>query len=161
MSRRLILLLAVIVALFALAPVVGASGHNATFTAHLTGDNEVPNQGAPDPSDSTATGQAIVKLRSGDLSFKLIVANIENAAAAHIHCGAEGSNGPVGVTLYGGPPTSDSGILAQGEISGPDAGNGCDWTTLADVIAAIEAGNAYVNVHTPAFPAGEIRGQLG
>jgi hypothetical protein len=43
---------------------------------------------------------------------------------------------------------------------------------MADLIAAIEAGNAYVNVHTndgvgatntgPGdFPGGEIRGQLG
>lgn len=155
MSRRLIVLLAVIVALFALAPVVGASGHNATFTASLKGSSENP------PVDSDAAGQAIVKLRDGELSFKLIVANIEDAFVAHIHCGAEGQNGPPGVTLFGPTtPTSQNGILAQGEISGPDAGNGCGWTTLADVIAAIESGDTYVNVHTTAHGGGEIRGQL-
>jgi hypothetical protein len=153
MSRRLILLLAVVVALFAMAPVVGAS-HNDTFTASLKGSSENP------PTGSQAAGEAIVKLRSGELSFKLIVANIENAAAAHIHCGPVGVNGAVGVTLYSGPPTSDSGILAQGEITEPDPGNGCMWDDLAEVIAAIQSGDTYVNVHTPAFPGGEIRGQL-
>lgn len=154
MNRRLIVLLAVMVAVFAMAPV--ASGQNDTFTASLKGSSENP------ANDSKAAGEAIVKLRDGEFSFKLIVANIDNAVAAHIHCGAVGVNGPVGVTLFSGSPTSDSGILAQGDITSPDPGNTCGWETLADVIADIEAGDAYVNVHTfPAFPGGEIRGQLG
>jgi hypothetical protein len=32
--------------------------------------------------------------------------------------------------------------------------------TLADLVEHIVAGNAYVNVHTSQFPAGEIRGQI-
>lgn len=155
MSRRLILLLAVAVALFVFAPAVGASGHNDTFTANLKARNEVAD------IDSNATGQAIVKLRNGELSYKLIVANIDNVVAAHIHCAPTGVNGAVGVTLFMGGPTSDSGILAQGEINAPDDGNGCGWETLDDVIAAIESGDTYVNVHTLANPGGEIRGQLG
>ena len=31
---------------------------------------------------------------------------------------------------------------------------------MADAIQAIVGGNAYVNIHTSQFPAGEIRGQL-
>ena len=31
---------------------------------------------------------------------------------------------------------------------------------MEDVIQAITGGNAYVNIHTTTFPAGEIRGQL-
>ena len=154
MNRRLIVLLAVVATLFALAPVVGASHGNDTYTASLKGSNEVP------ANDSKAAGEAIVKLRDGELSFKLIVANLDNVVAAHIHCGAPGVNGPVGVTLFSGGPTSDSGILSQGAAT-PDPGNACGWLTVADVVAAIEAGNAYVNAHTQAFPGGEIRGQLG
>jgi hypothetical protein len=32
--------------------------------------------------------------------------------------------------------------------------------TIADLLNEIRAGNTYVNVHTDAFPEGEIRGQL-
>ncbi len=41
-----------------------------------------------------------------------------------------------------------------------DAGNVCGWTDLDAVIAAMESGNAYVNVHTEKNGAGEIRGQV-
>jgi hypothetical protein len=62
-------------------------------------------------------------------------------------------------------------MLAQGTITAPDAGNACGWTDLAAVLAAINSGNTYVNVHTndgvappntgPGdFPGGEIRGQI-
>jgi hypothetical protein len=33
-------------------------------------------------------------------------------------------------------------------------------TGVAGLLAAIQAGNAYVNVHTSQFPPGEVRGQL-
>jgi hypothetical protein len=63
------------------------------------------------------------------------------------------------------------GTLAEGTITAADAGNACGWTDLASVLAAIESGNTYVNVHTndgvappntgPGdFPGGEIRGQI-
>jgi hypothetical protein len=32
--------------------------------------------------------------------------------------------------------------------------------TTADIVEAVKAGNAYVNVHTVTYPAGEIRGQI-
>ena len=108
-----------------------------------------------------------------ELSYKLNVANIENVFAAHIHCGAVGANGPVGVTLFAGALAGGStqGTLAEGTISMPDPGNMCGWTNLAAVLAAMNSGNAYVNVHTndgvpppnsgPGdFQAGEIRGQV-
>ncbi|HEX9864354.1 MAG TPA: CHRD domain-containing protein, partial [Acidimicrobiia bacterium] len=42
----------------------------------------------------------------------------------------------------------------------PDEGNQCGWTSLNDVLTAMVTGNAYVNVHTPTYPTGEIRGQV-
>lgn len=136
--------------------VSAARGHPQNFRAHLSGDEEVP------PVDTDARGQAIFQFsgNAGELKYKLIVANIENVVAAHIHCGAPGVNGPVGVTLFTGGPTSDDGVLAEDTVTSPDDGNGCGWETLDDVVDAIESGEAYVNVHTVANPPGEIRGQV-
>lgn len=146
------------------------------FVAVLSGGNEVPAR------DTNARGVATFKLNAdGTLNYTLIAANIENVVAAHIHCGATGVNGPVGVTLYsGGAPGSGrfDGVLAQATIFAPDppnpntgAPNPCGWTTLEQVLAALHSGNTYVNVHTndgvaptntgPGdFPGGEIRGQV-
>ena len=162
--RRTILLIAVLV--LALAPSASAKDN---FVATLSGDEEVPAR------DTPAVGVAKFKLsKDGSaLSFKVNVANIQNVFAAHIHCGAVGVNGPIGVTLFMGAPAGGrvNGTLAEGTITAPDPGNGCGWTSLAAVLAAIESGNTYVNVHTndgvappntgPGdFPGGEIRGQI-
>lgn len=131
-------------------------GRDHNFRTHLSGDNEVP------AVETNAQGQATFQLNeAGDaLQFRLIVANIDDVVAAHIHCAPEGVNGPVGVTLFSGGPTSTNGTLAAGTITEPDDGNGCGWETLADVVEAIRSGETYVNVHTTAHPAGEIRGQI-
>lgn len=136
--------------------VAAASGHTRNFRAHLSGENEIP------PVDTDAQGQANFQLdEAGDqLRYRLLVANIEDVVAAHIHCAPAGANGPVGVTLFSGGPTSDSGTLAEGTITAPDDGNECGWETLADVVEAMRSGDAYVNVHTKANPPGEIRGQI-
>jgi hypothetical protein len=162
--RRTILLAGVLV--LALAP-AALAGDN--FVATLSGDEEVPAR------DTRAVGVAKFKLRDDGaaLAFKVNVANIDNVFAAHIHCGAVGENGPVGVTLFAGAPASGSvnGTLAEGTITAADPGNACGWSDLASVLAAIESGNTYVNVHTndgvappntgPGdFPGGEIRGQI-
>ena len=75
-------------------------------------------------------------------------------------------NGPIVVFLYGlGPTVSPNGILSQGTITSviprPDS-PACPGgiATLADLIAKLESGDAYVNVHTVVKPGGEIRGQV-
>jgi Cu/Zn superoxide dismutase len=166
MRRMSVLVGMLALALLALAPTAQA-GDN--FVATLSGDQEVP------PRDTQAVGVATFKLRQDGaaLRFKLNVANLDNAVAAHIHCGAVGVNGPVGVTLFMGVPAGGrvNGTLAEGTITAPDPGNGCGWTDLAAVLAAIQSGETYVNVHTndgvappntgPGdFPGGEIRGQI-
>lgn len=127
----------------------------ANFRAHLTGAEEVP------PVETDARGQAIFQHQGEELEFKLIVANIDNVVAAHIHCAPDGVNGPVGVTLFESSPTGVfNGVLSEGVIVAPDEGNGCGWTDLDDVITALEGGDTYANVHTAEHPGGEIRGQI-
>lgn len=132
------------------------SGGIRNFRTHLSGDEEVP------PVETNAQGQATFQSNeAGDaLEYRLIVANIDDVVAAHVHCAPAGENGPVGVTLFGGGPVSANGTLAEGTITEPDDGNGCGWSDLDDVLAALRSGETYVNVHTLAHPPGEIRGQI-
>jgi CHRD domain len=166
MRRMLVLVAVVALGLLVLAsPALG--GDN--FVANLSGRHEVP------PRDTQAVGVATFKLRDDGaaLRFKVNVANIDNVFAAHIHCGAVGVNGPIGVTLFMGMPGSGAvnGTLAEGTITAPDPGNACGWTDLAAVVAAMASGATYVNVHTDDgvappntgpgdFPGGEMRGQV-
>ena len=155
MRRTFMLMLAAALVLLLAVPVYG--GQNRNFVAPLDGGQENP------PVDTNATGVAKFQLSKdgSSLGFKLIVANIEDVVASHIHCGVVGVNGPVGVTLFSGGPTSANGTLAEGTITAPNDPNGCGWADLDAVLAAMESGGAYVNVHTfPANPGGEIRGQI-
>ena len=166
MKKKFVTLMIVVVML-----VTASAAHAASqdFAARLSGAEEVP------PRDTPATGSAVFQLSEDGtaLSYTVSVANIENVFAAHIHCGAKRVNGPVGVTLFMGAPGGGaiSGTLAKGTITAPDPGNLCGWTDLAAVVAAMNSGNTYVNVHTndgvaptntgPGdFPGGEIRGQI-
>src|SRR5206468_10271561 len=97
-----------------------------------------------------SAGVALFHPNDGSVDYIIIVARISNVFAAHIHCGAPGVAGPVGVTLFMGTPASGpvQGVLVRSSFSTPDPGNACGWTTVADVAAAVASGNAYVNVHT-------------
>lgn len=140
------------------------------FRVRLRGRNEVP------PRETPAEGKAFFHLRRNGtaLNFELVIHDIDNVVAAHIHLGAPGVNGPIVVFLFGPVPPGGGrrqGLLARDTIRaanlvGPLAGH-----PLSDLIAEMRAGNAYVNVHTddgvpPAntgpgdFPGGEIRGQI-
>ena len=147
------------------------AGQPHNHSVHLSGDQEVFS-GSPSPADSHAQGQAIFDIAADQQSFdyKLIVANIENAVQAHIHCGPVGVNGPIVVWLYPNPSSTSAllgptgrhaGVLVTGTVNNtvdPPAGNHVTPTTnpncpggvasFADVLARIREGNAYVNVHT-------------
>lgn len=168
MKVRLLLLFLVVALLAAVSSVAAAPPDN--FRTHLTGDEEVP------PRETKAQGQAIFQLsQDGDeLRYRLIVANIENVVASHIHVGAPGTNGPVVAFLAGPFPVAGGrvdGVLAEGTITAANLVGPLAGQPLSALIEAIEAGNTYVNVHTndgvaptdtgPGdFPGGEIRGQI-
>ncbi len=131
------------------------------FRAHLSGREEVPN-----PVDTRARGKAIFRLSKDgtELRFKVIVAKIKNVIGAHIHLAPAGQNGPIVLPLLGNPFIPDPGLTVKGilvegtataaDVNGPFAGN------LHALVAAMRAGNTYVNVHTIAFRPGEMRGQI-
>ncbi|HVH08780.1 MAG TPA: CHRD domain-containing protein, partial [Gemmatimonadales bacterium] len=109
---------------------------------------------------------------------KLFVEDIDNPFMAHIHLAPAGVNGKIVVWLF--PSTAPTpgpasigpvdGLLAEGTFTAADFVGPLKGGTLAQLLDAIRADTAYVNVHTsnptlPAgpgnFPGGEIRGQLG
>ena len=104
------------------------------------------------PSVTTeASGVAEMTIDGMEVHVTLELSNIDNVTAIHIHGGAAGENGPVLAPLYGGDPTGAgyTGTLVDTTI-----------TVTDEVLAAIRAGTAYVNVHTEANPPGEVRGQI-
>ena len=120
-------------------------------------------------------GVAVFRLSAdgSELHYRIVVTNIENVFAAHIHCNVAGMNGSIGGTLFEGTPNSGpvNGVLTADTATATDPGNACMWDDFGDLVAAVEAGGAYVNVHTSDgdatpnegpgdFPGGEIRGQL-
>jgi hypothetical protein len=111
-----------------------------TFGASLNQAQEVP------PTGSAGAGYADLTLDNAlNLHLELSATGLSGAVTgAHIHRGATGTNGPV--------------IIDIGAFSG---------TTSADFVLTptqrdeLRGGLYYLNIHTGAFPGGEIRGQIG
>jgi hypothetical protein len=125
----------------------GQLGVTATIATALTSRQEVPR---PKGNVRRATGSfnaTIVKSgTAASLSWRLTFARLTGpAVAAHIHIAARGKAGPVVVPLCG---PCRSGVRRQNVMLQPV------------VLRALEAGRAYVNVHTARNAAGEIRGQI-
>lgn len=161
------------------APNGSANANGGNFGTTLSAAEEVMPAGVM--NESKARGNAKFRLNADGtaLSYRLIVANIENVFMAHIHQGPAGANGPPVVWLY--PSTAPSpgapgqgrisGVIATGTITSADLVGPLAGQPLSALIAELTSGNAYVNVHTsdgvaPAntgpgdFPGGEIRGQI-
>ncbi|MDZ4723929.1 MAG: CHRD domain-containing protein [candidate division Zixibacteria bacterium] len=154
--------LASLALLLALFSFVAANENNLAnsrrFNTHLTGDEHVPSV------NTTAQGQANFWLSKEETSlhYKVIVSNIENVTAAHLHLGEMGATGPVIFRLFDGPTVKGrmQGVLAEGVIANADLISPLAGQTIDVLISRIESGDIYVNVLTTQNPNGEIRGQL-
>ncbi|HET8629584.1 MAG TPA: CHRD domain-containing protein [Thermomicrobiales bacterium] len=158
-TLRWLALVAVVLAALSLgAGGAAAAGNGRNFVAHLAGSQETP------PNSTLSQGEAIFHLSpdGSTLSYKLIVANIDNVTVAHIHLGMPGVAGPVVVFLYHGPTIAGrfDGVLAEGTITAADLTGPLAGQSLSTLLNDIRSGDAYVNVHTTQFPAGQIRGQI-
>jgi len=147
----------------------GDRGGDSTET-RLTGYEEVP------AVSSAGDGSFRARLSSdGDeIRYRLRYDDLTTPATqAHIHFGQLSVNGGITVFLcsnLGNGPTGTQACPPEGTVSGTitaaDVGAGAATQGLAagefdELVAAIRAGVAYVNVHTTTFGGGEIRGQLG
>jgi hypothetical protein len=136
--------------------------HQVTFRIDLTGSQQVPGV------TTNAFGMATVRLIDNGtaIEFRVIVCDIVNVTASHIHVGAAGTNGPVIIPFFTNQPLLSSPhgckTLAEGTRSAADLNTKASPTITSwdDFVKALLAGNTYVNVHTTANKGGEIRGQL-
>lgn len=107
----------------------------------LTGDQE-----APVPVASVALGSAALSL---DRATRTLAGSITvdgtAPTAAHLHAGEAGSAGAVvfALTVSGQTATLAPTVLTEEQL------------------ATLDAGGFYLNVHSAAYPDGEIRGQIG
>jgi hypothetical protein len=152
---------------FSLALILSASAVQLNggpiYAATLAGVNEVP------PVISTATGSATLTLTGNLLqvteSFSGLIGGA--AAAAHIHCCAPpGTNAGVAIPFVGFPSATSGTYsntfdltLTGTYLAAFLTGNGGTVASAeAALIAGLNSGNAYVNIHNATFPGGEIRG---
>lgn len=124
----------------------------AVLRAHLCGANEYPFV------IGLASGQIFAEIRDTQLvvsgSFSGLDGEVDEAilGGAHLHLGVAGTNGPVALELKATLDMDKKGgrFLAADNVFALDA---------ALKQALLQRG-VYINIHTTAYPAGEIRGQL-
>jgi len=110
------------------------------FGARLNAAQEVP------PNGTVATGNATATLNAnGSLTYSVTVSGM-TGTAAHFHQAVFGSGvpGSIEVVLTGGPTTW----------------SGTSLPLAPDQIEDLQNKRWYVNVHSAAFPGGQIRGQV-
>lgn len=139
-------------------------------SARLVGYEEVPSS-----LSTPARGRfrAVISDDDTTITFTLTYDGLEAPITqSHIHFGQRHTNGGISVFLCSNLPNPPAGTQAcpaqPGEVTGElradavigPAAQGIAVGEFAELLAAIRSGNAYANVHTEKYPAGEIRGQI-
>ena len=172
---------AIVVAVSATAAAI-AAGTSAMANASNPGPSTLHeqlsgyNEAAPLALSTTGEGQFRVNIDEAaqEISYELSYSGLEGSVTqAHIHFGSRSQsggistflctnlgNGPAGTQPCPAAPATITGTLRPADVIGP-AGQGITAGQFAELVAAINAGFTYVNVHSTLYPAGEIRAQLG
>lgn len=159
-----------IVGIVGLVTTLAASADESALNmrARLSGFNEVP------PKATMGSGTFKAKASGGKIEFTLTYSGLTTPAfMAHFHFAERGVNGGIFIWLCGPPgspahkvcppgttaPATVTGTITKADIQAvPDQNiTAMDMATALDIV---EAGDAYINVHSMKFPAGEIRGQV-
>jgi hypothetical protein len=162
-----------LLALFAAAgftmSAASADNGSSVFSAHLTGFRETTSI----LTNGTANFSAVV--RNNTMSYKLTFSGLtSNATQSHIHFAQPGVNGGIFVWLC--QSATNPSPVATTPMCPAAGGTVTGTITAADIVAVptqnvvagdfnellriVRAGDAYANIHTTMFPAGEIRGQV-
>jgi hypothetical protein len=111
--------------------------------SRLSGAQEVPSRSTSGQGSVAVT----VRRSTRELVVHANAIGVDNSTGAHVHEAYAGTNGAIIVPL-----TKDPSDATHWSATG---------ATLTEAqFASLQKGKLYVNVHTPANPGGEIRGQL-
>jgi hypothetical protein len=126
-----------------------SSGDHKALFADMLGKKEVGTNGKKGAGDRDGFGSFTAIVAGDKLCFGMTVRGLDQPVAAHIHKGSPSQSGSIVVPLT--QPTDGDPGASSGCVSAP-----------SEVLAAIRKNPSkyYVNVHTMAFPAGALRGQL-
>jgi CHRD domain/PEP-CTERM motif len=162
------LIVAAVAIAFCWAGAVGATP--ITYTADLTGANENPPAASPGSGFATIVFDDIAHTLSVDVTFSDLVGT---TTASHIHCCAASPTNvgvatvtptftgfPLGVTSGTYSHVFDLTLASSFNAPFVAAHGGTAAGAEAALGAGLLAGEAYLNVHSTAFPGGEIRGYL-
>jgi len=116
-----------------------------TFNDPMTGSQEVPANASPAFGNINGTYDDVTNVITYSMTWSGLMANTTNA---HFHAAAVGVAGGVQI----GPAGFPLGVTA-GSFGGSHVLSGAQETQIL-------SGLWYFNIHTSAFPSGEIRGQL-
>ncbi|MQA02544.1 MAG: CHRD domain-containing protein [Streptosporangiales bacterium] len=144
-----ILAAALLGAALAVAPGVAGAAPGGAPAIPLNPEQETP------PAVSDGSGFFSYTVDGDELCYTLEVRDLTAApVAAHIHVGPRNVAGPIVIGLTT-PPAATSTVSAC--LTAAEGGE----MTPAELAALVDDPRAhYVNVHTPMFPGGEVRGQL-
>ena len=123
-----------------------------TLTGNLSGTQEVP------AVVTAATGTATLVYDSITSTFSLNISvtglTVGDITAFHLHLAPIGQNGAIVVDLSGG------GMFFADVGGGTITSQGAGIPYPANQAVALLNGGAYLNIHTTAYPTGEIRAQM-
>jgi CHRD domain-containing protein len=171
MKQQSLLILTLLLIVAIALPVPAVDALPITFVGSLVGANEVPTVPSPGAGSATVVLDPTAETIQVNATFSGLTSN---DVAAHIHCCAPlGTNAGVATTVpaFPGFPlgvTSGTYSSAVFDLTQPTIYNPA-FVTLeggtipqaeAALIAGIEHGMTYLNIHTTNNPGGEIRGQL-
>jgi hypothetical protein len=160
--RKLPLIVAGAGLVLAIAAPVVVGDSDQEFTASLNGYLEVPS------ISTTARGSFRATVEGSTIRYRLSFRDLSTPSLfSHIHFARPDVIGGVSAFLCGGggkpacPTTTGTvtGTIVAADVIGP-TDRGIQVGEFAELIRAMRNGATYVNVHSTAWPPGEIRGNI-
>lgn len=156
----------------ALGALSAAQAAPVTFVASLSGPNESPANASPGTGSASIIFDIAAHTLFLDVSFSGLTGT---TTASHIHCcsavpgaGTAGvatqtpsfAGFPLGVTAGSFTNMLDTSLASSWNAAYISANGNTPFAAESALLAGLQAGKAYWNIHTTAFGGGEIRGFL-